>query len=384
MGRSTILIFGVTVVVCLAGIARAQQPDPAPSARAELRAWWAHYRDTFIMEDGRVARPEHGGDTVSEGQAYAMLSAALLADRETFDRVWQWTHAHLSRADRFNDHLLAWHWRDGEVADWNAASDADLDALFALLLAWQLWRDESHKRAALHMAADVLEHEVVETELGLILLPGTWGDEDPARIVINPSYLSPAAFGTLFELTGDPRWRELRETTWAVWARSSEQLARTDGVGLAPDWCAVTEDGDLVHAKGRSSAYGWEALRVPMRASLDLLMMDSVPSNRFLIRRPLPFFRAQFQEGATHLAATYAYWGSPADPSESLAMSATALFAFEATGLRPPQQLVASFERQRRNEHFQRNYYAQSLLFYPLALRAGVFDSFGTDILQRR
>jgi len=48
-----------------------------PSADETLLARsWETYRARFITLEGRVVRPEHGGDTVSEGQAYAMLRAA--------------------------------------------------------------------------------------------------------------------------------------------------------------------------------------------------------------------------------------------------------------------------------------------------------------------
>ena len=68
-----------------------------PADDALLARTWAGYRSRFIAPDGRVVRPEHGNDTVSEGQAYAMLRAAWMDDQATFDRVWHWTKERLSR-----------------------------------------------------------------------------------------------------------------------------------------------------------------------------------------------------------------------------------------------------------------------------------------------
>ena len=76
-------------------------------------------------------RPDQGGDTVSEGQAYGMLIAAGVGDEDRFRQVWAWTDEHLQRRDR----LLAWRWADGAVVDSTPAADADLVAAGALALA---------------------------------------------------------------------------------------------------------------------------------------------------------------------------------------------------------------------------------------------------------
>ena len=57
------------------------------------------FLDRYVDGDGRVVRHDQGGDTVSEGQAYAMLLSVAADDRSRFDRVWGWTRAHLRRSD---------------------------------------------------------------------------------------------------------------------------------------------------------------------------------------------------------------------------------------------------------------------------------------------
>ncbi len=83
------------------------RPTPAPPAEPRTytaveagRAFLAGYVD----DDGRVVRTDQGGDTVSEGQAYAMLVAVGLGDADTFDAVWTWTRENLQRRDG----LLSW------------------------------------------------------------------------------------------------------------------------------------------------------------------------------------------------------------------------------------------------------------------------------------
>ena len=74
-----------------------------------LETWWESYKRNFILPDGRVQRPEHGFDTVSEGQAYAILFSVFMNDKDTFDLIYQWTEQYLSRKNNYGDHLLAWH-----------------------------------------------------------------------------------------------------------------------------------------------------------------------------------------------------------------------------------------------------------------------------------
>ena len=54
------------------------------SATAAARAFLTAYVDP----DGRVVRRDQGGDTVSEGQGYALLLAVVLGDKARFQRVW--------------------------------------------------------------------------------------------------------------------------------------------------------------------------------------------------------------------------------------------------------------------------------------------------------
>ena len=43
------------------------------------------FLDAYVDPDGRVVRRDQGGDTVSEGQAYALLLATAVGDEATVD-----------------------------------------------------------------------------------------------------------------------------------------------------------------------------------------------------------------------------------------------------------------------------------------------------------
>ncbi len=247
---------------------------------------WSGYKRAFVSPEGRVRRlPED--DTVSEGQAYAMLRAAWLKDKATFDLCYRWTEKHLSRRGKEGDSLLAWHWQAGKVLDPMPAADADLDYALSLFFAEALWPDAAPpgltpygRRAALH-AGDILRKLTYTADHGrLFLSPWILPRETRPPFPVNPSYYSPAHFRIFYRVTGDRRWLGLADTTY----RLLERLARgpeSRGSGLVPDWCAVDREGRLTPLEGRSALFGWDALRVPLRVGWDLAWFDAPQADAF-------------------------------------------------------------------------------------------------------
>ena len=240
-----------------AGGAVASSPLAVPSALSAEDAGRAFLAD-YVTEEGRVVRRDEGGDTVSEGQAYAMLVAAAIGDRKTFAAVWSWTEANLRRPDG----LLSWRWADGAVADPSSASDADLDAARALAIAGQAFDDPELTAEGVTLGQAVLDLETVGTGAGRVLVAGNWATTAP--YAYNPSYPSPAATAVLAEVSGDPRWAELDAGTRTVTAALVERSA------LPPDWAQVREDGSVEATAGASGGgdrilYGFDAARMPVR-----------------------------------------------------------------------------------------------------------------------
>lgn len=257
--------------VLAVGLTSSDHAPPAPdavstqlpsteAAAPELDA--AALASTFLdewVEDGRVVRHDEGGDTVSEGQAYGLFAAVIADDEDAFDDIWNWTQEELVRSDG----LMAWQWDDGAVVDDEPASDADLDAARALVLAGDRF-DRSDLRAdGVELATVIADRMTVETERGRILLPGLWAaDREP--YAYNPSYASPVAYAVLADATGDPRWGELQAGSADV---TAEILAATD---LPPDWAQVHVDGLIEPMPGPLGGgdpvqYGFDAPRLMLR-----------------------------------------------------------------------------------------------------------------------
>ena len=253
------------VAVVLSGAAAAvlvPRGSGAPPATPQDAA--ARFLDGYVEPDGRVVRRDQGGDTVSEGQAYAMLLAAATGDRERFDAAWGWARAHLMRGDG----LLAWRWADGDVVDDEPAADADLDAARALLVAARRFDAPEYGAAGRRLGEAIRAHMIVNG----LLYAGPWARDER---VVNPSYFSPRAFAAL-------GWDDALERGRGVLAALGEPLP--------PDWLRV--EGDTVRPAGPPSeegapaVYGYDAVRVPLRFA-----ESCAPSDRLIAARAWPALR---------------------------------------------------------------------------------------------
>ncbi len=215
----------------------------------------------YVDRSGRVVRRDQGGDTVSEGQAYAMLLAVAVHDASRFAQVWSWTATNLQRPDG----LLSWHWNGGRVIDSMPATDADLDTAHALALASTAFGQTSYAADAARIGDAVLAEETLALAGRLVLVAGPWARQSAADgspvAVVNPSYFSPRAYTELDRLMGDPRWGQLR-------ASAVEQIGALTTNALPPDWATVDSNGVVQPAPAPGASrigYGADAARVPPR-----------------------------------------------------------------------------------------------------------------------
>ena len=52
---------------------------------------WEAYKARFLMTDGRIVDTGNKNVSHTEGQGFAMLMAVENNDRQSFDKLWQWT-----------------------------------------------------------------------------------------------------------------------------------------------------------------------------------------------------------------------------------------------------------------------------------------------------
>jgi len=304
----------ILTLACGLGLVCAGCRTRPMTPQEKLNAAWAGYKKAFFV-DGRVVRPKDGRDTVSEGQAYAMLRAVWLRDKPTFDLCYRWTESNLSRRERFGDSLLAWHFADGRVQDWNAASDADLDYALALLLASKVWPDQApsdlsgYRGKALAVAEDVLLKEVVRLEGGeMVLVPWPLDEKTKGEdlLPVNPSYFSPAHYRAFHAATGNADWQRLLDDTYEQISRLLDALGEVKGVGIPPDWCAMDRSGRMLPSDDRGTASSWDAFRLWWRLALDWRWAGEPRAKALMQTYLVPFLNRELEsDGSVHVEYDY-------------------------------------------------------------------------------
>ena len=288
-----------------------------------MKNTWTGFKHYFIAADGRVMRPAEN-DTVSEGQAYAMLRAVWLNDKETFDKCYRWTEKNMSRRLKNQDSLLGWHWKDGGITDWMPASDADIDYAASLIFAHSRWGKNQPKdlrpysKTAGQMLGDILEKETFRTKSGrLYFSPWIIEKTDETRTFpLNPSYFSPAQFRVFHEFSPDNRWLELVDTTYFMLENLSVEFNGKKGIGLFPDWCSVDNNDLFLPLEDKNSGFGHEAIRVLFRISLDYLWNKEHKAKMIIDRKITPFIESEFKRQRA-VYCEYAYDGTPVKKYEN-------------------------------------------------------------------
>jgi endo-1,4-beta-D-glucanase Y len=229
-------------------------------AASNARASAEIFLQRYVQPDGRVVRIDQGGDTVSEGQAYAMLLDVATRNQAQFASVWDWSRENLSDTDG----LLAYHWQNGRIADHSSASDADLDIARALVLAGSEWHNRTWTAEGAKYATAIVNNETATFGGQLWLLAGPWARTNNPHY-LDPSYFDPGAFELFTSVTHDPRWARLATSSAAALTADTH-----NGTQLPSDWATVSSAGKVEASAppaGGAMVYGYDAFRVLIRGA---------------------------------------------------------------------------------------------------------------------
>jgi endoglucanase len=310
--RKRVVLGAIAVVVVVAVVLSIvlSRKDSSSAGRGASAA--EQFFDDYTTPDGQVIRRDQGGDTVSEGQAYAMQLAVDTDDPQRFVAFWTWTQQHLQN----DEGLFAWRWQNGRVVDDQPAADADTDIARALVEAADRFDRPDYATEARRVASAVLDRESITVGDGRLVAAGKWAVD---KRVVNPSYLDPCAYETLAAASGDQRWTAARDGALAL-------LTALVADGLPPDWATLDEDG-TPHAiaspddAANPGRYGLDAARLPVRLS-------ECPTGQALAAKMAPALRALDDDGA---AVAYSLDGKRLEQSEHpLGVIANALAAGSA------------------------------------------------------
>jgi endo-1,4-beta-D-glucanase Y len=217
-----------------------------------------------------------GNYTCSEAMGYGMMLASLMGDWERFNKLLAYTK--LFRIP--GTALMRW-----DISNFGfprpsggSATDADLDILGALLIAYEKTEEQSYLDEALAIGASIYEWEVgANTKL---ILPArnneTWGGSNGTKIgdenLFNISYFSLPVLKMLAEYDDSRDWNAVLEAS--IFYMEMVQNAWEGEGGLWPDWS--DRNGEPINPNNGSinrltandsshQTYYKEAPRIPWR-----------------------------------------------------------------------------------------------------------------------
>ncbi|WP_428230744.1 glycosyl hydrolase family 8 [Flavobacterium sp.] len=219
---------------------------------------------------------DNPSETVSEGIGYGMLLAVYSADKTLFDGLW------LYYKDNVNSNgVMNWKINGcSGINGLNGATDAELDAAFALIVADYQWASAgtiNYKNDAKNLIAAIKTHEVEPNTF--VLKPG---DVFGGSQITNPSYFSPAYYRTFGNFTNDTAfWNSVAAKSYTV---INNNLTLNNAVGgLVSDWC-MESGAYSSQAAGYNNAgktYTYDAARTPWRIAVDYVWYGNADAKTY-------------------------------------------------------------------------------------------------------
>lgn len=350
------------------------------SENAMLLELWSDYKENAI-EPGtnRTLDKQQNNITTSEGQSYSMLRSVWMDDKETFDQSWQWTKDNLQREDS----LMSWKFGerpDGSygiqdtVGGQNTATDGDSDIALSLLMAYRRWNESAYLYEAQPIIKAIWAKEVVSVQGKPVLVANDIEHNDPNKVIVNPSYLSPYAYKIFAKV--DPRndWIGLANSSYELLDQViSQKLGSKTTTGLVPDWVEINrKTGDINASRdGRlTTNYGYDAMRTSWRLALDWDWYEDQRAKQILNR----FSLLSDQWDKEHkLATTYAHDGRVVDDYESPAVYGGSIGYFKI--MKPDQakdiydkKLLSLYDPDNQKWKQEMNYYDDNWAWFGMAL----------------
>lgn len=294
----------------------ARQTPIVYSKKDMLQEMWAAYKRTNI-EPGtnRTLDKQQNNISTSEGQSYTMLRAVWMDDRATFDKSWKWTKDNLQR----DDSLMAWKFGElpngtygiqDTIGGQNTASDGDSDIALALLMAYSRWQEDDYLYDAQPIIRSIWEREVVMIEGKPVLVANNLERDNPVRVIVNPSYLSPYAYKIFAKVDKQHDWNALADNSYTILKEVSDQKLDTkNSAGLPPDWITINRQTGEMQAldnKDLTTKFSFDAIRTPWRMALDYAWFKD-PRSKEVLSRYTHLSREWEDKG--RLAAAYSHDG---------------------------------------------------------------------------
>lgn len=265
MAKNSIIIFSLLVVIFI--FFQNFKANSIQENNFCIRKSYDLYKFAFLSKDGRIIDPDKKNITTSEGQSYIMLRSLTIGDKNTFDLAYTWSKNNLQR----EDYLFSWLWGENakgeyKVLDENAATDADIDIAFALILAYEKWGKYQYLQEAIPIIHSIWDKETKKVGKYLVLTPGPAQTSNENKTEINPSYFSPYAFRFFQKYDDLHDWNCLIDSSYYY----LDKVTNKTKTHLPSNWF-ILENGEVVLEDSERSDFSYDAVRVFIRIYLDYL-----------------------------------------------------------------------------------------------------------------
>ena len=229
----------------------------------------AWYKDKG--SEGWVLSPEGTNSTVSEGIAYGMLITVYMDDEAMFKKLYTTWKSH----NVVNGGKGGMHWRiydDGRV-ETGSATDADVDAALALVMASKQWNNSSYLSDAKSIISWIGNTDIGE---GNRINPGSgWGD------MFNPSYAATANFRLFQDVSNDSKWASVNTRAY-----QDLEACQNSTSGLVSDWCdwnnhKPTKNYKAAVAQDEEAGFYDDAARTPWRMAMAYYWYGDAKAQKF-------------------------------------------------------------------------------------------------------
>ncbi|GAL86556.1 hypothetical protein MYP_3786 [Sporocytophaga myxococcoides] len=240
-------------------------PDNLPSggeygksqaAADAYNAWKSNFVEACSGKGYRV-KFDQTQFTVSEGIAYGMLLSAYAGDKALFDGLWQYYNSYKN-----GNGVMNWKINGCNNTDqYNGATDAELDAAMALIVAADQWPSGNYKTQAQNLIRIIREKEM-HPDSKQVLNGDAWGTGNDCR---NPSYMAPAYFREFAKIESN------QASFWNSATTTANQFLltnRNSSTGLVSNWAGSNAQPNGCNGPNE---YGFESCRNPWRMANDVL-----------------------------------------------------------------------------------------------------------------
>jgi endoglucanase len=280
------------------GTSMAPSQAEADKVVADLYAKWKSTNLVFApnrgLQSGEITLKSPGKQfndgMVSEGLGYGLLLSVYNNDKATFDGIWKFTKRNLNQYG-----LIPWLFNtNNQVLDSNNATDGDVDAAFALIVAFK--KGWGYEQDAKNIINAMMTH---------IINPGDFVLErgranNPKNIVIT-DYFPPGYFQVFATFTGDNKWIQARDANYTIVKKG---LDKPDVV-LAPQ---VTDTEGNISTSNGSPDYNSDSARGPWRLAMDYVWFGDSRALAML-KDYNTFFESSKAGGLDNLCESYTRFG---------------------------------------------------------------------------